>query len=81
MENKDIIKVKTSDGIEEEVELILSVDKNDKKYILYRNKDNEIYASYLLKSDDLLHNDLTDEEYEMLETIYKKGVSLYDSKK
>ncbi len=75
--NKDIIAVKNSEGIEEEVELILTLDKGKKKYIVYSNKDNEIFASYLL-DDDKLHNDLTEEEYKMLEELLKKGANSYD---
>ena len=63
----DTIKLKTNDGIDEEVELIFTVDKGKKKYLLYK-KDNEIYASYLL--NDELHNDLTEDEYKMLEKLY-----------
>lgn len=76
--DKDIIKVKNINGIEEEVELVLVVNKNNKKYLLYRNKDNEMFASYVLKDDESLHNDLTEEEYDMLEKIYQKGVLLND---
>lgn len=75
---KDIIIMKTADGQDEEVELVLTVNHNKKKYILYRNKENEIYASYMLDNDDTLYNDLTDEEYVMLESVYKKGSDMYD---
>ena len=77
MENDTII-VKNSDGQEEQVELILTARKNDKEYLLYRNKDNEIFASYILNDSDELHNDLTDEEYNMLEAVYRKGSDIYD---
>ena len=76
--DNDTIIVKDKDGNDEEVELILSINKNDKEYLLYRNKENEIYASYLLKDSDELHNDLTDEEFNMLEAIYLKGSDIYD---
>ena len=77
-ENK--ILVTTEDGKEEVVELVLSVDKGDKKYLLYIDANNEMYASYILnsKDDNLLHNDLTEDEYEMLESLYNKGHRIYD---
>ena len=76
--DKDIIKVKNINGIEEEVELVLVVNKNNKKYLLYRNKDNELFASYILNNSDKLYNDLTEEEYDMLEKIYQQGVLTND---
>ena len=78
MKKKDTIIVKNQDGVDEEVELVLTVDKKEKKYLLYRDKNNELYASYIIEGDDLLHNDLTDEEYDMLEKIYLKGNEIYD---
>ena len=78
MKKKDTIIVKNQDGLDEEVELVLTVDKKEKKYLLYRDKNNELYASYIIEGDDLLHNDLTDEEYDMLEKIYLKGNEIYD---
>ena len=78
MEEKDTIIVKNQDGIEEEVELVLTVEKKEKKYLLYRDKNDELFASYIIDGDDLLHNDLTDEEYDMLEKIYLKGNEIYD---
>ena len=78
MKKKDTIIVKNQDGVDEEVELFLTVDKKEKKYLLYRDKNNELYASYIIEGDDLLHNDLTDEEYDMLEKIYLKGNEIYD---
>ena len=78
MEEKDTIIVKNQDGIDEEVELVLTVDKKEKKYLLYRDKNDELFASYIVDGDDLLHNDLTDEEYDMLEKIYLKGNEIYD---
>ena len=78
MEEKDTIIVKNQDGIEEEVELVLTVEKKEKKYLLYRDKNDELFASYIVDGDDLLHNDLTDEEYDMLEKIYLKGNEIYD---
>ncbi len=76
--DKDIIKVKNINGIEEEVELVLVVNKNNKKYLLYRNKDNELFASYILNNSDKLYNDLTEEEYDMLEKIYQQGALIND---
>ena len=70
--------MKNANDEDEEVELILTADHNDKKYILYRNKENKVYASYMLKNDDTLYNDLTDKEYEMLEILYKKGSGMND---
>ena len=78
MEEKDTIIVKNQDGIDEEVELVLTVDKKEKKYLLYRDKNDELFASYIVDGDDLLHDDLTDEEYDMLEKIYLKGNEIYD---
>ena len=76
-----MISVMTNEGIVEQVELVLSIDKGKKKYILYKNNDNEIFASYLIDEDNLLHNDLTEEEYDMLEKLYQEGANIYDSKK
>lgn len=78
MNLKDIIKIKNKDGVEEQVELILTANLNNKKYLLYKDNNNEIYASYITKEDDILHNDLTDEEYNMLEKLYRKGNEIYD---
>ncbi len=75
--NKDIIKL-NADGKEEEVELVLVVSKGNKKYLLYKNSENEMYASYILENDETLHNNLTDAEYEMLEKLYLKGANVYD---
>ena len=77
MKNKDLITMTKEDGTQEQVELVLTVDKNNKHYILYKDKENNLFASYYLE-DDTLHNDLTDEEYDMLESIYRKGVDIYD---
>ena len=55
-----------------------SFPKKEKKYLLYRDKNDELYASYIIDGDDLLHNDLTDEEYDMLKKIYLKGNEIYD---
>ena len=78
MNLKDIIKIKNKEGVEEQVELILTANLNNKKYLLYKDNNNEIYASYITKEDDILHNDLTDEEYNMLEKLYRKGNEIYD---
>ena len=78
MDNKEYITLKNKNGVEEKVELILAVSKKNKQYLLYKNNKGEIFASYVLDSDDILHNDLSDEEYDMLEKIYAKGVSIYD---
>lgn len=75
--NKDYITVIDDEGKEEQVELILTANINKKKYLLYRNNQGEVLASYML-DDDTLHNDLTDEEYEMLENLYAKGQDVYD---
>ena len=77
MEN-DIITVTTNDGKEEQVELILTVSKGKKKYLLYKDTKEKIYASYMIGNDDKLHNDLTEEEYKMLEDLYIKGTKLND---
>jgi uncharacterized protein YrzB (UPF0473 family) len=71
--NKDYITVKTSDGKEEQVELVLTANKNNKKYLLYRNSNNELFASYITNEDDILHNDLSEEEYNMLEKLLKEA--------
>ncbi len=71
MEEKDFIRVKNKDGIEEAVEVVLTIHQNNKEYLLYRNKNNELFSSYLYDNEETLHNDLTDEEYDMLEKIYR----------
>ncbi len=71
MEEKDFIRVKNKDGIEEMVEVVLTIHQNNKEYLLYRNKNNELFASYVYDNEETLHNDLTDEEYDMLEKIYR----------
>ena len=73
MDNKDFITIKNKDGIDEQVELVLTANKNDKKYLLYRNNNNEVFASYITKEDDILHNDLTEEEYAMLEKLLSEA--------
>ena len=73
MDNKDFITIKNKDGIDEQVELVLTANKNDKKYLLYRNSNNEVFASYITKEDDILHNDLTEEEYAMLEKLLSEA--------
>jgi uncharacterized protein YrzB (UPF0473 family) len=78
MDNKDIIVLKNEDGKDEKVELILTTDVNNKKYLLYKNSKNEIFASYILEGSDKLYNDLTEDEYSMLENLYKKGFENYD---
>ena len=71
MEEKDFIRVKNKDGIEEAVEVVLTIHQNNKEYLLYRNKNNELFASYVYDDEETFHNDLTDEEYDMLEKIYR----------
>ena len=71
MEEKDIIRVKNKDGIEEAVEVVLTIHQNNKEYLLYRNKNNELFASYVYDNEEELNNNLTDEEYDMLEKIYR----------
>ena len=78
VDKRDILVLKTKDGTEEEVELILTANIDKKKYLLYKNKQNEIFASYILHNGDTLYNDLTDEEYNMLENLYRKGNEVYD---
>lgn len=74
----DTMTVINDKGKQEVVELILTVSKGKKKYLLYQNSNKEIYASYILDNDDKLYNDLTDDEYKMLEDIYKQGLDMYD---
>ena len=74
MEEKDIIRVKNKDGVYEEVEVVLTVHQNNKEYLLYRNNKSELFASYVFDDEEELNNNLTDEEYDMLEKIYR-GVS------
>ena len=78
MNKKDIIILKNEDGIDEEVELILTANRNKKKYLLYKNSKDEIFASYILEGDNKLYNNLTDKEYNMLESLYRKGLEIYD---
>ena len=76
----DKLIVKDLNGKEVEVELILTVNQNNKKYLLYRTDVGQIYASYIYNNvdDEILHNDLSEEEFVMLENIYKKGIEVYD---
>lgn len=76
----DNIIVEDINGNNVEVELILTANVKNKKYLLYRNDDGYIFASYIFtdSDDDKLYNNLTDEEYLMLEKLYKKGKELYD---
>lgn len=76
--NKDFITVIDDEGKEEQVELILTANIDKKKYLLYKNNQGEVLASYMFNDDDTLHNDLTEEEYEMLENLYAKGQDVYD---
>lgn len=76
-------------GNEEEKEVVLLLETIEKNYILYKDinsKNKKIYASYFYK-DDLeeevlkLNNNLTEEEYKLLEEAYKKGRNEYDREK
>ncbi len=80
MIKEDKLIFETKDGKKEEVELILTYKKDNKMYLLYLDPEQQIYASYIyLNSDDeTLHNDLTEEEYQMLESLYAKGRDVYD---
>ena len=71
--NKDYITIKTSDGKEEQVELVLTANKNNKMYILYKNNSNTVLAAYITPEDDILHGDLTKEELDMLKQLYKEA--------
>jgi len=73
MENKDFIIVKNKNGRDEQVELVLTVNKNNKKYLLYRNNNNELFASYITNEDDILHNNLSNDEYTMLEKLLEEA--------
>ncbi len=76
--NKDYITIINNEGKEEQVELVLTANIDKKKYLLYKNNNEEVFASYMINGDDTLYNDLTDEEYEMLENLYAKGQEEYD---
>ena len=73
MNERDTMILTNYDGTKEEVELILYITKGTKNYILYKNKNKEMYASYITENN-ILHNDLTDEEYDMIEDIYFEGI-------
>ena len=75
----DLIELENENGKIEKFEICLVSKTKDKHYIVYRSLDgNEYYASYYKVENGLinnhLYNDLTDEEYKMLERLYKKGV-------
>lgn len=75
----DIIRVYDKDGIEKEMEVCFICNENNKHYIVYRdlNKENYYASYYKTKDGEILpelYNDLTDEEYSMLEKLYKKAV-------
>jgi len=76
----DKIILKDMNGNDVEVELILTANVKNKRYLLYRNDDGDIFASYIYtdKDDNKLYNDLTDDEYKMLDNLLTKGKELYD---
>lgn len=76
----DKIIVKDINGNNVEVELILTANVKNKRYLLYRNDDGDIFASYIYtdRDDEKLYNDLTDDEYTMLDNLLIKGKKLYD---
>lgn len=84
----DKIKVYDEIGQEVEKEVILLFELNEKSYVLFRDiegTNKKIYASYFYADEtdnDVinLHNDLTEDEYYMLEQIYKEGRDLHDRK-
>jgi hypothetical protein len=78
MEEKDFIIIKNEVGEEEQVELILTANVNQKEYLLYKNNNGDVFASYLLENDDKLYNDLTEEELNMLDNLYMRGQDIYD---
>ena len=78
--NMDII-VYDKDGNKVEMEVVLMYHYEDKHYIIYRDLDKtnkDYYVSYYKvengKVNPKLYNDLTEEEYKMLEEVYKKAV-------
>jgi uncharacterized protein YrzB (UPF0473 family) len=85
----DKIKVYDEAGQEVEKEVVLLFEFKEKNYILFKDIEGDvkkIYASYFYADemeDDVitLHNDLTEEEYTLLEGVYKEGRDKYDREK
>lgn len=74
----DTIELIDKNGNKNNYEVCLLCNKNNKHYIVYRSLDGkEYYASYYKIKDGVilpeLYNDLTNEEYKMLEKLYRKG--------
>ena len=73
-------------NIEIEKEIVLLLEVENKSYILFKDiegNNKKIYASYFmteeLENDAVnLYNDLSEEEYQLLENSYKKGREIYD---
>ena len=84
----DKIRVYDEASQEVEKEIILILEMEEKSYILYRDIEGDnkkIYASYFI-TDELngetvnLYNDLSDDEFNMLENAYKEGSAVYATK-
>ncbi len=71
--DRDYITIKNNEGKEEQVELVLTANKNNKMYILYRNSNDILLAAYITPEDDILHEDLSNEELDMLMKLYKEA--------
>ena len=82
----DTIKVYNEAGQEEIKEVVLLFELQEKNYVLFKDIEGDkqkIYASYFYADemdDDVinLRNDLTEEEYTLLEGVYKEGREKYD---
>ena len=82
------IRVYDEVGKEVEKEIVLLLESNEKSYVLFKDiegNNKKIYASYFFsdESDDdvvNLHNDLSNEEFSMLEKAYEEGRAIYDRK-
>ena len=71
--DRDYITIKNNEGKEEQVELVLTANKNNKMYILYRNSNDILLAAYITPEDDIFHEDLSNEELDMLMKLYKEA--------
>lgn len=75
----DKIIVYDNKGNEQEMEVCIISEMNDKRFVIYRDLEKQnYYASYykIINGEIMptLYNDITDEEYKMLMKLYQKGV-------
>lgn len=82
----DTIIAYDENGNASEKEVILILNAEDKNYIMYRDISGiqkNIYASYFygdIDNENLqLYNNLTEDEYQMLEDVYRKEYEEYDN--